>query len=77
LALGDFSQAKKCLCDDYLLNIKEGRELLIKNLKMVVFIMNTLDQLKDIDDEDYLQRKKLFEQIAGKRKYKTGCIEFL
>jgi hypothetical protein len=62
--VGDFDLAKRCLCDAYKLNLKDGREQLTIQLKKVVFVLNTLEKLRQIDESEYVQRKKIFEQLG-------------
>jgi tetratricopeptide (TPR) repeat protein len=64
LTLGDFDLAKRCLCKAYMLNVKDGREQLIIQLKKVVYVLATLEKLREIDESEYLQRKKIFEQLG-------------
>jgi tetratricopeptide (TPR) repeat protein len=64
LTFGDFDLAKRCFCKAYKLNVREGRNQLITQLKKVVFVLQTLEQLRQIDESEYLQRKKIFEQLG-------------
>ncbi|XP_065343485.1 tonsoku-like protein [Cloeon dipterum] len=64
LGLGDFDQAKACLCAAYLVNSNESKEQITMHLKKVVFVLNTLEELKNMEEENYAERKRLFELLG-------------
>jgi glutamate synthase domain-containing protein 1 len=47
-----------------MLNVKDGRDQLEIQLKKVVYVLVTLEKLRQIDESEYLQRKKIFEQLG-------------
>lgn len=46
------------------MDLKQGREQLATQLKRVVFVLVTLEKLRQIEESEYLQRKKIFEQLG-------------
>ncbi|XP_059479979.1 tonsoku-like protein isoform X2 [Neocloeon triangulifer] len=63
-SLGNFSQAKECLIRAYQLETTESKELIERNLKIVIYLLNSQDKLRNMDEDNYLERKKLFDKMG-------------